>query len=66
MNMRLRRNFRKTKKTIRTRLRIGNLQNPQTSELLRIKVQEELDVHFQNEVTDVETAWTHIKSTIKL
>ena len=38
--------------------------NPQT-ELLRIKVQEELDAHDQNEVTDVETAWTHIKNTIK-
>ena len=65
MNMRLRPNFRKQKKAIRTRLRIGNLQNPQTSELLRIKVQEELDVHYQNEVTDVETAWTHIKNTTK-
>ena len=50
---------------IRTRLRIGNLQNQQTSELLRIKVQEELNVHDQKEVTDVESAWTHIKNTVK-
>ena len=65
MNMRLRPNFRKPKKAIRARLCIGNFQNPQTSELLRMKVQEELNVHDQNEVADVETAWTHIKNTIK-
>ena len=65
MNMRLRPNFRKQKKAIRTSLRIGNLQNPHTSELLLIKIQEEVDVHYQNEVTYVETAWAQIKNTIK-